>query len=462
MELLNYIVDQLTAGTLPNGSTARNSDLMSLLLTSRTMYAATLTTLYSQITIPHPRIFRKFLSSIISHPALGTAVRRLDFSHFNPIGAGYTVRDSAQTLDLAPAALLQCLSLMPNLREFLAQEHVQDHLSADVVRTLLCSLPKLKALDFCACSSTSFQDAFNTVISTPLTSALTMTRLSLHECVTLSSSVFEVLLPRLSRLTHLDVAHTRITDKALHSIPASAQLTHLNLSKCSFLSGSSVVEFLSAHSAAKSLVYLNLAMDVKSHEMLSAGDITNLLTVLPSSLRSLNLKGSKMDASHIRALIPLSKHVEELGLGRHLKLCDITQLLVPDQEAELEEQIAWTLHALRYIDVSDLSAEELDFGTLFGGSFPLLKGAAHPLEVLELSAEVFKKLEMNPGVKRAGWCPKEVGRRGSIVRESGFEDVGRDDRKREWRWGASYWGMRKVPVARAEVGGMYDYYMFKR
>jgi hypothetical protein len=106
--------------------------------------------------------------------------------------------------------------------------------------------------------------------------------------------------------------------------------------------------------------------------------------------------------------------------------------------------------------------EEINFGTLFGGTSPLLKGVVHPLEVLELSAEVFKRLEMNPGVKRAGWRPKEVGRRGSIVRDSGFENVGRDNRDTEWRWGASYWGMRKVPVARAKVGGMYDYYMFKR
>ena len=37
-----------------------------------------------------------------------------------------------------------------------------------------------------------------------------------------------------------------------------------------------------------------------------------------------------------------------------------------------------------------------------------------------------------------------------------------DDGSRDWKWGASYWGMRKIPVARAEVGGMYGHYMFKR
>ena len=460
MELLTSIVNQLLTDGPPDGPTSRNVDLVSLLLTSYTMHAATLTTLYSQIIIRHSRTFRKFLLRITSHPALGTMVRRLDFSHFNPMGQ--TPRERAQALNLTSQTLLQCLSLTPNLREFLAQEHIDDDLSAEVLHTLFCSLPNLQALDFCACFSTSFRDAFNTVISTPLPSILPMTRLSLHECTVLPSTVFEALLPRLTRLTHLDVAHTRITGKALHSIPTSARVTHLNLSKCSSLSGSSVVEFLRTHPATKSLVYLNLAMDIKSHEMLSAADVANLLPVLPPSLRSLNLKGSKMDASHIRDLIPLSKHVEELGLGRHLTLCDITQLFIPDQEAELDKQIAWTPHALRYIDVSDLSVCQLDFSVLLGSSSPVLKGVAHPLEVLELSAEVFKKLDKNVVVKKAGWCLKELGRRGWLVQESRFVDERREDGKREWKLGASYWGMRKVPVARAGIGGMYGHYMFKR
>jgi hypothetical protein len=462
MELLTSIVEQLPTDSPPDGFTNRNVDLMSLLLTSCAMHTATLTTLYSQITILRSRTFRKFLSRITLQPALGSIVRRLDFSHFNPIAIGQIPRERAQTLNLTQQTLLQCLFLMPNLREFLAQEHIDDDLSTDVLRTLLCSLPKLEALDFCACSSTSFGDAFNNVINTPLPSVLPMTRLSLHECAVLPSSVFEALLPRLSRLTHLDVAHTRITDEALHFIPTSARLTHLNLSKCSSLSGSSVVEFLSVHPAAKSLVYLNLAMDVKSNEMLSAEDVTNLLRVLPPSLRSLNLKGSKMDASHICDLIPLSKHIEELGLGRHLTLRDIMRLFIPEQETECEKQITWTPHALRYIDVSDLSAYQLDFSILLGSNSPVLKGAAHPLEALELSTEVFKKLDKNTVVKRAGWCLKDVGRRGWLVRESEFRDERRDDGKREWKLGASYWGMRKVPVARAEVGGMYGHYMFKR
>jgi hypothetical protein len=370
-----------------------------------------------------------------------------------------TARERAETRNLIPETILQSLSLTPNLKEFLATEHIEDELDATVIEKLLCGLDKLKALDFCACSSEKFKNSFQAVVGAEpplLPSALPITRLSLHECTILDSSLFETLLPKLPRLTHLDVAHTRITDQALHSIPVTARLTHLNLSKCSFLTGESVVDFLVNHPAAKHLVYLNLAMDVKSHEMLSGDAITAILPILPKSLRSLNLKGSKMGKEHIDDLLPLTKHLEELGLGRPLELKDLERLFIPDQEAPIEQQLAWIPHSLRYIDVSDLSAAQLDLGTLFGMSCPVLKGVAHPLEVLEVGKEVWKRLEMSGAtLKRAGWCITEAGRRYWLVRvkketDEDFADKG----GREWKWGATYWGMRKVAVARAEVGGM--------
>ncbi len=109
-----------------------------------------------------------------------------------------------------------------------------------------------------------------------------------------------------------------------------------------------------------------------------------------------------MDKSHISLLLPLTKHLEELGLGRHLDLSSLTQLFVPDENLPVEEQMAWIPHSLRYIDVSDLSIEQLDLGTLFGSSCPILKGVAEPLEVVEVGTEVFKKVEKAQAVKRVG------------------------------------------------------------
>ena len=471
--LIGSIIDRLATDIPPNGFSARNIDLMALLQTSRTIHAATLSTLYGHITIPHSRIFRKFLTHIAAYPALGTIVRRIDFSHFNPTGAGMTARQRFETPYLLPATLLQCLNLTPNLQEFLAQEHIDDELSVEVLNALF-EMPKMKALDFCACSSTGFKNAFEAALAGPLPLALPITRLSLHECTAVSSSAYTSLLPRLTQLTHLDVAHTRITDEALFAIPQTAKLTHLNISRCAGLTGQGVVKFLTTHPAVKELVYLNLACDVKSHELLTADDITALLPQLPTTLRSLNLKGSKMDLSHINLVIPLTKHVEELGLGRHLKLKDLTRLFLPSapldtpaedlEEAEIQAQLEWTPHSLRYIDVSDLNSAELDLSTLFASSCPLLTSTSHPLEVLELSTEVYKKLENSPSsLKRVGWCVKEAGRRGWLVRvktPGNGEKV--DDGSRSWKWGAQFWGGRKIPVARAEVGGMYGHYMFKR
>jgi hypothetical protein len=497
------IIDQLVTDIPPNGFTARNIDLMSLLLTSRSLHSATLSTLYAQITIPHSRIFLKFLSHISVYPSLGTIVRRLDFSHFNPTGAGMSRRERMETRNLIPETLKQCLELVPNLREFLAQEHIDDEIDVNVLESLFGELPKLKAVDFCACSSTKFKEAWVELLdssATKLPAELSVQRLGFHECTILPCQTFTTLLPRLPRLTHLDVAHTRITDAALHSIPKSARLTHLNLSKCTHLTGPSVVSFLATHPAARSLVYLNLGMDAKSHELFSEDDISALLPVLPPTLRSLNLKGSKMLPTHIPLLLPLTKHLEELSLGRNLELSSITRLFVPDPpssssssdpSSDDDDHTPWTNPQLRYLDVSDLSLPQLDLSTLFSTTCPLLRPASAPLEVIEVSGDVSKKLEKSQSVlQRAGWCLKEAGRRWWMVRDPGVRrsvDAGVNARvnavgapglgngeheleklekldtgAREWKWGANYWGMRKIPVARAEVGGMYGHYMFKR
>jgi len=455
----------MVADIPPNGLQPRNVDLMSLLLTSRALHSTTLATLYKQVTIPHSTVFRKLLHHIKEYPSLGTIVRRLDFSHFNPTGAGITARQRAETQNLTPQTLLECLELLPNLREFLAQEHVDEELSADVLRKLF-SMPSLRAIDFCAASSAAFRDSMMALVrgtnAAELPGSMSITRLSFHECTILPALVFETILPRLARLTHLDACHTRITDKALASIPETARLTHLNLSKCQSLSGDAVVKFLGTHPAAKELVYLNLHMDAKSSGLLEAHHVTALLSILPSTLKSLTLKGSNMDLSHIPLLAPLTKHVEELGLGRNLSYADLSPLLRKPSDDKQEELAAWTPHALRYIDISDFQTDQIDFGQLFGRTTTTLDENSLPLEVIEVCQKVYDRfLDRERMFKQAGWVVKEAGRRGWLVRDmSGQKD--HDDGARSWKMGATYWGMRKVPVAQAEVGGMYGLYMFKR
>ncbi|KAL8313025.1 hypothetical protein RB593_007303 [Gaeumannomyces tritici] len=475
-ELLTAIINLLVLDILPSGLERRNIDLISLLLLSKTMHTATLGSLYNRVMIPHSRTFAKFLAQVNRHRSLGTIVRRLDFSHFNPSTLFLTASERSQARNLTSETLLQCLVLTPHLQEFLAQEYIDDDLDAAVLRKLLFGLERLQALDFCGCSSANFKTAFAEVAAETddWRAELTIKRLSLHKCITLPVTVLDALMPRLTQLTHLDVAGTRITDNALWSIPKTARLTHLNLSKCKLLSAPKVIEFLRTHPAVApdSFQFLSLATDARSHELLNEDYLTELIPVLPKTLKSLNLKGSKMNPSHIDLLLPLTKHLEELSLGRSLMLRDVQRLFLPEAsarpggegyvytDAEVAAQLSWVPHTVRCLDLSDMWGGELDTPTLFNDSL-LLRSLTEPLEAVEFSPGVFKKVRKSTGaLARYRWRVSEIDARSWLVRKGG--DNENDSGARHWKMGTRCWGMRKVPVAKAEVGGMYMSYMFGR
>ncbi|PSR93671.1 hypothetical protein BD289DRAFT_364390 [Coniella lustricola] len=476
LELLSNIIGLLVIDVPPNSVTKRNIDLMSLLLTSKKMHGATLVTLYRQITIPHSAIFKKFLNHVSCHAALGTLVRRFDFSHFNPSMMFTTASERSLAQNLTASTLLQALELTPHLQEFLAQEHIDGDIDVHVLRKLLFGLDRITALDFCGCTATTFRAALIDALP-PANEPrdLVLKRLSLHKCTTLPSTVFENLLPRLPNLTHLDVAGTRITDTALASIPHTARLTHLNLAKCNNLSADAIIKFLSSHPAVAGipppatggLVFLSLSTDASTHETFDENAVTRLLPTLPESLKSLSLKGSRMTTSHIKLLLPLTKHLEELALGRGLTLSDINALFVPSttppqpDAMEVDESSSpveeWQPHTLHYLDVSDLWSTELNIPTLYDVTqCALLTRLTEPLEVVEVSADVGRRLRDAP-LGRLGWRRSEIVARTWIVRDRPTACKGK-----AWKMGAESWGMRKVPVARADVGGMYGSYMFAR
>lgn len=469
-EILTSIIGYLVLDIPPNGLTRRNIDLMSLLLTSRTLHFATLETLYSRITIPHSRIFHKFLTHIAAHPPLGTIVRCIDFCHFNPSQLFGSAAERSSARNLTSETLLQCLELTPHLQEFLAQEYIDDDLNAAVLRKLFLGLPRLQAVDFCGCSSEKFKQAFSSIVADDWPEELSIRRLSMHKCLTLPSAVFETILPRLTKLTHLDLAGTRVTDAALAAIPHTAKITHLNLAKCKLLSARNVIDFLANHPAVKELQFLSLSTDARTHQLFDVQDVTDLLPILPKTLKSLSLKGSRMNASHIDLLRPLTKHLEELALGRSIKLSDVNRLFVPDPPAGKDEDSMdvdvepWVQPSLKFIDLSDFWGAELDLPYLFSRDCVILRQQSQPLEVVEVAEDGFKRISKSHGpLKQIGWRTSEVGSRGWIVREFNPESgQPRDNGYRPWKMGAESWGMRKIPVARAEVGGMYGFMMFGR
>ena len=441
----------------------REIDLLSLLLTSKTLHTATLEILYSHISFPHSRAFHKFLTQICTRPEVGAFVRRLDFCHFNPSNLFSTARERARARNLTSETLLQCLGLTPHLREFLAQEQLDDDFDARVFHKLFCGLDRLKAVDLCGCSSSGFKIALSSSLTSDWPSFLPIERLSLHKCITLPAAVFETLHPRMPHLTHLDLAGTRVTNAALASIPSTARITHLNLAKCRSLSADFLIQFFSSHQAVVDhLIWLSVATDARTFELFNSEQLSRLIPVLPKTLKSLSLKGSKMNSSHIEQLRLMTKSLEELALGRSVNLNDVNGLLVPD-ESSIDEQTNWLPHTLRYLDLSDMWDGEMDLFTLFGKDCAILSRCTLPLEIIEVSDDAARRLNMSSvALARAGWRLSELWNRTWILRQDKDADKASqsDTGRRSWKMGVERWGMRKIPVVHAEVRGMYRYYMF--
>lgn len=481
----------------PQEAAPRNTDLVACLSTCRRFNGVATNILYRHITLPHSYVFSKFLNRLSANPELGRLVRRLDLSHFSSIGLGRTGGMNAEIQNLTANTLLRCMELAPNLRELLLQEHLDQDINEAVLRKALYGLPKLQSLDLCACYVGSFAEAFPSAL-TQLWSQpnveLGIENLSLHDCFTIRGSDLELLLSHLPRLKILDIYHTQVTDKALHTIQNTAQLTHLNIGHCSKLTGSEVTDFLINHPAARKLVYLNLSCDVTRHRLLRYAELDRLLPALPTTLRSLNLGGAQIDpTAHMPHLYNLSKHLEELGLGStNLSMADVKSFFLhPPSDSDsssthfiLDPKPSEAPCTLRFLDLTsnptitqpslffDSSrSSRIDAGTPSPTPF-LLKTSTLPLEVIELGKPVLDDLKnMKTSNKRFGWLVKELGRRGWYVRERGSvatamgsEDPagGRMSGERWWKMGCRSWGMKKVPVVRGHVGGLYGHCMFKK
>ena len=468
-EILEMILGLLAEEVRPNSYAPRSADILACLRTSKAMYEATLGALYKNIIIPRSETFRKVMTRLSEDDYLRSLVRRLDFSHYNSIGFGRTRQASSEIQNVTPQTLQLCLQLMPGLVEFLVHEHIDDELSEIFLYKLFFET-NVEALDFCACSSRPFTTAFSNVADMNGSNALIHLKcLSLHECSTLQPPVFEALLPRLPNLTHLDVAHTMITDEALLSIPRTARLTHLNLGRCTQITGPAVVDFITTHPATKdTLVYLNLMADASRFTLLYEDDVEQLIPCLPRTLRSLNLGGAKINSANVKLLVPLTKHLEELGLAfADVSVADINAFFRPaiaiaeydDEDEELAWQ-PWESTPLRYLDLSGIKS--VSKMSLLDSSCVLATPQSSPLDVIELGDDVIQQLrpKHNRRSSNPGWQVQEFGRRGWYVRRPELGELV-DDGAREWKMGARWWGMRKVPVAVQDVGGMYGHYMFK-
>ena len=138
------------------------------------------------------------------------------------------------------------------------------------------------------------------------------------------------ILPRCPKLHFLDVSYTNINCEILTAIPSTARIAHLILSHCQSLSGRKLAEFLTTHPAVKdSLVVLDCSgVSIYNYEPLDNQDITNILSYLPQTLRSLNLAGSNISRSHLPYLRDACRQLEELSVGGELTVSDLEDVIL--------------------------------------------------------------------------------------------------------------------------------------
>lgn len=461
-EVLDMIFDRVQIDTTLETYMRPQVDLFTLLVVSKKVHAAALRVMYRHVSVYKSKTFHKLTTAIEQDPELGKLIHCLDLSHYSKMGYKWSSSQISSTPYLTRTTLRQMLTRTPQLKAFLTHEHVDGELDTAVLETLF-AIPSLRAVDFSGCTSALFTAAWAHLVSTK-TSLRHLRRLCFHECTTLKASVFESILSQLEHVTHLDLAHTAVTDRALFSIPTTARLTHLNLERCTQISGASVVEFLVSHPAASTLVWLNLNADASRYRLLDSQDLHDLLPRLPPTLKSLNLGGARTDATHVPDLRRLATHLEELGLkGADLSLnSDITRIL--SLSTGKVDHPTWR-HSLHYLDLTDIpSVTQM---SLLYSPIDITTPSTSPLEVIELSPKVLN--DITASQKRAAkhctfdWVVKENGRRGWYVRcPTSAAGQTPDDGYRSWKWGARWWGMRKIPVVRQEVSGMYGYFMFKR
>ena len=431
----------------PNARINPRPCLLPCLLTSRTFFIVAIPIMYRNIEISRASTLERAVAQITKQPILGTFVRILDLSNLccpdneSPLGN----------------LLLDVLSAMPLIREFRINSSMEDHLNHDVLQKLFCELPFMETLELSGSNSATFVHACSLVVKAGREVTKSIRSLSLAGCRNLPPQVFDLLLPRLPSLQHLDISNTQITTLALCSIPRSAKLTYLNISHCHVQDVQNFVDFLFNHPSTKELVNLNMETDEGlEHHILSKEDISQLLPRLPPTLKVLNLKNSAMTCAHAKLLSTLSVHVEQLSVGTQLRFRDIEELLLgvdnADEEGQerpaleeeeelgiiskyqailspIEDAIAscklrqrinsypevMKATSVRYLDISSLPL--IEQGKI--NTSVLLGPQSMPLQMIEISEKVVGRYEVLPKLCAAvGWDFKSVGRRCWLRRRS--------------------------------------------
>lgn len=212
-------------------------------------------------------------------------------------------------------------------------------------------------------------------------------------------------LPQLSGVKELDISLERNKGSVLESMPREAKLLVLTLNDTYSRNSSSpddkLADTLMTHTAFQHLVVLNCEGIWRRHN--EVDEVTRLVSHLPKTLRSLNLKGCQLTRAHIPPLQNICGQLEVLQLGsfreRDTMPCD--KLSLKDVE---EIVLGEGSRTLRKLDIHTLNLEKRQ--SLEGPR--LLSHDSLPLEIVLVAVRVEKLSEWG--------CFGEWGNRWWLVR----------------------------------------------
>ena len=168
---------------------------------------------------------------------------------------------------------------------------------------------------------------------------------------------------------------------------------------------------------------------------------------------------------HAPLLVPLTKHLEELSLASaDISVTDVNSFFARTRQTESGAEESLPPSTLCYLDLTKVSS--MTIASIFNSNTcSLLSDQSYPLQVVEFVDRIINPLRERAKTQRVsvGWTVRELGRRGWYVRDRWSvptEPI--DDGSRSWKMGARWWGMRKIPMAIGDVGGIYGHYMFKK
>ncbi|PBP16238.1 Leucine Rich Repeat domain protein [Diplocarpon rosae] len=306
-----------TLYALPGASFHRPAWLLACLQVSARLHDTAILIMYRDLTIRAVKTsITRFFETLQQRPRLASLVRTIDITRSVYSDCTISHRE---------------LALLPRLRDLrLSLSQVKE---VKMLHELIFCTPSLESLtlDISRLNEKTqmlrgvFDGLFHDLSSNLTTLNLTDSKGAGGLDI---PGVFESLLPKMYKLQVLNASRTCITVDALSAIPSSARLSYLNIWGCRDLALSRLIDFLGTHPAVASSLVVLKAGDIADTAPLSETQVNSILAHAPKTLRSLDLSRSRMGRSNIPQLQLLCCQLEELSLGRRLRMRDVEDMLL--------------------------------------------------------------------------------------------------------------------------------------